>query len=172
MAVHTTVGGDGRAPIAVVNNAPAAGGEEKSEQTSSAILGNAEPGHDIFGAAPVKDIKSDGIIFADPEPVRVEEEEREISSVAGGSLTTETPPKPAAVEGPGQGQGAAEAKKAKDAAEVTSVASMDNTGMDPVSASGTDKETAEAAPTKPAGPLGEAEVEAAKAAEDLFPEAA
>ena len=81
------MGGDGRAPIAVVDHAQLA--HEQSETTESAILGMPEPGHDIFGEAPVKDIKSDAYVAADPEPVR---EEKEISSVGGDALTTKAAP--------------------------------------------------------------------------------
>ena len=151
------MGGDGRAPIAVVDHAQLA--HEQSETTESAILGMPEPGHDIFGEAPVKDIKSDAYVAADPEPVR---EEKEISSVGGGNaLTTKAAPSPDVPENNQAAQDAAHDEPAEKAPTVEGP---------PASASGADPAAAAAAAAK-AGPLGEAEVEAAKAAEELFPEA-
>lgn len=117
-----------------------------------------EPGHDIFGKAPVKDIKSDAYVAADPEPVR---EEKEISSVGGGeALTTKAPPLPDAPENNQAVQDTASDASAEKAPTVEGSP-----------ASGADAAAAAAAAAAKAGPLGEAEVEAAKAAEELFPEA-
>lgn len=152
------MGGDGRAPIAVVDHAPPA--HDQGETTESAILGMPEPGHDIFGSAPVKDIKSNAQVAADPEPVR---EEKEISSVGGEALTT-TMAQPDAAANKQEVQDAAQGA----AAESEKVPTEKAPTVEGSPASGAD---AAAAATSKAGPLGEAEVEAAKAAEELFPEA-
>jgi len=126
---------------------------------TSAVLGKAEPGRDIFAGEAVKEIKSDTLVVDRKQGP--EELEKEISSVVAPPATTAA------------GVGSNEKGK-----EDTLEKKNSETSATPSTAKGSlaDKQ-AETTGGVPAavvapGPLGEAEVEAQKAAEELFPEAA
>jgi len=151
--ISTIVGGDGRAPIVIEDKNPQA--PAQNEQTS-AVMGKAEPGRDIFAGEIVKDIKSDSVIAPahDPEEVK---EEKEVSSVIAGGLTSTTAAAGVGAEVDSNATGG-EKEKAKE--EVKAKGNEDTTTA-----------TTKAAAAAPAGPLGEAEAEAQKVAAELFPEA-
>lgn len=111
--------------------------------------GKAEPGRDIFAGEPKKDIKSDGLPVQLPEPAR---EQKEISSVIIGTLTSSSASSSTSVSE----SSLSSSDSSKGIEESSSVAS----------------ETMETAKPKAAGPLGEAELEAQKVANELYPEAA
>jgi len=151
--ILSTIGGEGRAPIVVEQKNVQGVGEEP---VTSAILGKAEPGRDIFAGQPVKEIKSDTLVVdRKQEPAELE---KEISSVVAPPATT--------LESNEQGKedGHSE-KKNSETSPAPSTAQADNKKVE------TTNVPAAAAAAVP-GPLGEAEVEAQKAAEELFPEAA
>lgn len=54
------VGGDGRAAIAV-DNAPPAGGNPPASESSVILVGQPEPGRDVFAAEPIDAAKSQGV---------------------------------------------------------------------------------------------------------------
>ncbi|KAL1662924.1 glycosyltransferase family 39 protein [Schizophyllum commune] len=157
-----TVGGEpgGRAPIVVHEEKPA-----DEEPHTSAIGAKVEPGRNIFNEEK-KDVKS----AAAPERVEVVQEEKQISSVLtnqgeGGAKQPE--------DAPAQEQGK---EKVEDKATVAVVAegttqeapAEDAKVEQPAAA----ERPAEAEEKKEAGPAGEAEVEADRVAQELYPEAA
>lgn len=146
--ILSTIGGEqgGRAPIVIQDkNLEAA---VLDDTVTIADQGKAQPGRDIFAGNPVKDIKSDTLPVQPPEPVR---EQKEISSVIVGTLTSSS------------------TSPSSDSGSLSSSSSSD-------SRKGTEESTspameAEAAKQR-AGPLGEAELEAQKVANELYPDAA
>jgi dolichyl-phosphate-mannose-protein mannosyltransferase len=110
--------------------------------------GKAEPGRDVFADAPVKDIKSDTLPVQPPEPVR---EQKEVSSVIVGTLTSSSAsPTSSDSKSSSTTNDLSKGTKAPAASEVAE---------------------SEAAQVK-AGPLGEADFEAQKVANELYPDAA
>jgi len=117
--------------------------------------GKAEPGRDIFAGESVKDIRSSNL---PPEPVR---EQKEISSVNVGismsssassaSSTTSTTRSDSSEESAGSAASTVVSETASDATIESSAAA--------------------AAKVQAAGPLGEAELEAQKVANELYPDA-
>ena len=156
-----TIGGEpgGRAAIVVEDklgqnaNIPPA-----EEQHTSIFVGKAEPGRDIFAGEPVKDIKSQSL--PPPRPPPPVEEVKEISSV----LTRHS---------------IASAEKQEKGGEYVQGSSSLSTssGVGSTEAQGTVVKPAavigesDRGVKKPAGPLVEAEVEADKVAQELYPEA-
>ncbi|KAF8905795.1 Dolichyl-phosphate-mannose-protein mannosyltransferase-domain-containing protein [Gymnopilus junonius] len=186
----STIGGaaDGRPAVAVHPNAPdnAAAANNNNENGHAVVVNKetdtmvaehiAEPGRDIFaGDVGGKGIKSDSIIAQqrEKEEAKEEEEEKEISSVgAAAAAMTEAAGKP---QVQAQGVGEKEDVKAESTSSMTESESATSASAS-ASASAEDKEEkadeTAAAPAAEAGPLGEAEVEAEKAAAELFPDAA
>ena len=122
--------------------------------------GKAEPGRDIFAGEPVKEIKSDHLQGQPPAPVR---EQKEISSVVVGTL-------------PSSSTSLSSDSKPSSSLSSSSLSSDSSIGADTSnSASETpaQPQTTEGA-MKPqvAGPIGEAELEAQKVANELYPDAA
>ena len=72
------VGGDGRAAIAV-DNAPPAGGNPPASESSVVLVGQPEPGRDVFAAEPINPEKSQAI--RDDE-AKQPQEDKFISTVA------------------------------------------------------------------------------------------
>jgi dolichyl-phosphate-mannose-protein mannosyltransferase len=129
---------------------------------TSAVLGKAEPGRDIFAGEPVKEIKSDTLVVDRKQAP--EELEKEISSVVASPATT-------ALGAESNQKGKENDNLGKKNSETSTASS---TGQDLPAKEGVakvEKLDALAGAAAP-GPLGEAEVEAQKAAEELFPEAA
>ncbi|KAJ7721344.1 glycosyltransferase family 39 protein [Mycena maculata] len=136
--------------------APAADAEA---ETTSLYVMKPEPGHDIFGGAP-PDVRSKG---GPPPPVV--DEDKIISEVM---QTT------AAAEESASAQAQVESSEAVSVAETSPAASAESAdGASSASESASTEADAEAEPVlaKPAGPLGEAEVEADKVAQELYPDA-
>jgi dolichyl-phosphate-mannose-protein mannosyltransferase len=150
----------------IVGNKNPHGGQDQNEQTSSAILGKAEPGRDIFAEAQEKDIKSDSFVFKKPDPESAREE-KEISSVIIGASTTA---KEAISEASSEASSESHTSVAasEETTETSAAAADSSSSKQDVSAK---SESAVVAPAAEAGPLGEAEAEAQKAAKELFPEA-
>ena len=155
--ILSTIGGEGRAPI-VVEQKNAQGVVE--EAVTSAILGKAEPGRDIFAGEPVNEIKSDTLVVdRKQEPAELE---KEISSVVAPPATTP--------ESNEQGKEDRHSeKKNSETSPAPSTGQADDKKVETTNVPGGGGGAAAAAAR---GPLGEAEVEAQKAAEELFPEAA
>ena len=144
--VLSTIGGEegGRAPIVIEDKNIQAAAPESVE--TMADPGKAEPGRDIFAGEPVKDIKSNSVPVPPPEHVR---EQKEISSVNVDTLSSSSP-------------------TASDSAEESA-----STAASVASETAQPDATKESAATKvqAAGPLGEAELEAQKVANELYPDA-
>jgi len=156
--ILSTIGGEGRAPI-VVEQKNAQGVVE--EAVTSAILGKAEPGRDIFAGEPVNEIKSDTLVV-DRNKQEAAELEKEISSVVAPPATTP--------ESNEQGKEDRHSeKKNSETSPAPSTGQADDKKVETTNVPGGGGGAAAAAAR---GPLGEAEVEAQKAAEELFPEAA
>lgn len=119
------------------------------ESATIADLGKAEPGRDIFADVPVKDIKSDTLPVQPPEPVR---EQKEISSVIVGTLTSSSASPSSDSESSLSSSDSSEGAEESDSAALTTTQS-------------------EAVRLHAAGPLGEAELEAQKVANELYPDA-
>ena len=141
--------------------------EEKpaeEEPHTSAIGAKVEPGRNIFNEEK-KDVKS----AAAPERVEVVQEEKQISSVLtnqgeGGAKQPE--------DAPAQEQGK---EKVEDKATVAVVAegtTQEAPAEAKVEQPAAAEKPAEAEEKKEAGPAGEAEVEADRVAQELYPEAA
>ena len=126
---------------------------------TSAVLGKAEPGRDIFAGEAVKEIKSDTLVVDRKQAP--EELEKEISSVVAPPATTA-----AGVESNEKGKEDISLEKKNSETSATPKTAQDSPAGKQAETTGVP--AAAAAP----GPLGEAEVEAQKAAEELFPEAA
>ncbi|KAL0948909.1 hypothetical protein HGRIS_009018 [Hohenbuehelia grisea] len=179
-SIVATVGGeaDGRAEVVVADNqagnAPVAG---EAEHTV-AVMGQAEPGPAFH--EPAKDIKSDHLPVPPPAPPVVDE--KVISTV--GEIKDATAHE--VVLGPEEmarslagaasekvvNQASVEAEKAaagEKPKEAPAAAAEKVTSVDAVPPKNEQVEKPVAG--QAAGPLGEAEVEAAKAAEELFPNA-
>ncbi|KAF4574353.1 hypothetical protein EYR36_005686 [Pleurotus pulmonarius] len=173
-APAATIGGEpgGRAAV-VVNDVPAA----VEEPHTSVAIGQAAPGVDVFGV-PAPDIKSDHL---PPPPPQVPEEAKEISSVE-----IPKPKEPVVVGGPEEMLQAAKEKTlvgketAEDPQAGIQVQNLEPSTPKPQSTNPDQPPQVEAkdpvvppAPVAapPAGPLGEADTEAEKAAEDLYPDA-
>ena len=146
-----TVGGEpgGRAPVVVVDDNAAA---DLDQHTSTLIGGQAEPGHDIFNQ-PKKNINSE-----DSAP-RVEEEE------AGGadfepSRIVSVVKQPQQVSNHDDAQREEGTKTDADTDKGATVSTDQAQGTNEPKDSG-----------KKNGPLGEAEAEAEKVAQELFPDA-
>ncbi|PPQ95852.1 hypothetical protein CVT26_015982, partial [Gymnopilus dilepis] len=178
----TTIGGGGRPPVAVDHNPVApAGGQPNKGNGNGDDNGNnqaqeteiaehiAEPGRDIFAG---KGAKSESVVPPprEQEGVRIEvnkdkeDEEKVISSVVPGVA--------GAAQGQGQVQGVGREDELKtghqsSAEEKEAVKEKDGEEKDEETNS-----KQKAAPAPEAGPLGEAEVEAEKAAAELYPDAA
>ena len=104
--------------------------------------GKAEPGRDIFAGEPVKDIKSSSLPVQPSEHVR---EQKVISSVNVGTLSSSSSSSDGTEE---------------SAASVASETAQSDTTIESA-----------AAKVQAAGPLGEAELEALKVANELYPDA-
>ena len=126
---------------------------------TSAVLGKAEPGRDIFAGEAVKEIKSDTLVVDRKQAP--EELEKEISSVVALPATTA-----AGVKSIEKGKEDVNLEKKNSETSATPKTAQDSPAGKQAETTGVP--AAAAAP----GPLGEAEVEAQKAAEELFPEAA
>ena len=150
--ILSTIGGEegGRAPIVIEDKNPQAAAPD--DTVTMADPGKAEPGRDIFADAPVKDIKSDTLPVQPPEPVR---EQKEISSVIVGTLTSSS----------------ASSSSSSDSKSSTTTNDSSKGTEESSSAAVSEAAESEAAKVK-AGPLGEAELEAQKAANELYPDAA
>ena len=155
--ILSTIGGEqgGRAPIVIEDKIIQAAGEAAPDNVETmADIGKAEPGRDIFAGEAVKDIKSSNVPVV-VEPVR---EQKEISSVnVGISLSTATTSSRTS-------DGTVE-ESTGSAASVTASTQSDAT-IESNSAV-----AAAAAKLPAAGPLGEAELEAQKVANELYPDA-
>jgi len=150
--ILSTIGGEqgGRAPIVVEDkNVQAAAAPDES--ATIADPGKAEPGRDIFADVPVKDIKSDALPVQPPEPVR---EQKEISSVIVGTLTSSS------------------ASPSSDSESSSSSSSDSSEGAEESDSAALTITQSEAVRLHTAGPLGEAELEAQKVANELYPDAA
>jgi dolichyl-phosphate-mannose-protein mannosyltransferase len=141
----STIGGEqgGRAPIVI---------EDKNIQAAAPEIvktmadpGKAEPGRDIFAGEPVKDIKSSSLPVQPSEPVR---EQKEISSVNVGTLSSSSSSSDGTEESTGSAASAASETAQSDATIESAAAKV-----------------------QAAGPLGEAELEALKVANELYPDA-
>jgi dolichyl-phosphate-mannose-protein mannosyltransferase len=128
---------------------------------TSPVLGKAEPGRDIFAGEAVKEIKSDTLVVDRKQAP--EELEKEISSVVAPPATTAV-----GVESNEKGKEDANSEKKNSETSATSSTAQDSPVDKQAEKTVVPPAVAAAAP----GPLGEAEVEAQKAAEELFPEAA
>ena len=165
--ILSTIGGEqgGRAPIVIEDkNIQAAGAAAPEKVETIADPGKAEPGRDIFAGEAVKDIKSSNV-KPPPEPVR---EQKEISSVnVGVPLSPSSSSSLSSSSSTTIRDGTAEefASSAAVASE-TGTAKSDATTIESSSSSATT-----AAKVQVAGPLGEAELEALKVANELYPDA-
>ncbi|KAF8189749.1 mannosyltransferase 1 [Pholiota molesta] len=166
-AVKSTIGGEGR-PAVIVGNKNAHGGQDQNEQTSSAILGKAEPGRDIFAEAQEKDIKSDSFVFKKPDPESAREEKEISSVIIGASTTAKEAISEASSEASSESHTSVAASEETTETSAPAADSSPSSSKQDVSAK---SESAVVAPAAEAGPLGEAEAEAQKAAKELFPEA-
>ena len=131
--------------------------------------GKAEPGRDIFAGEPEKDMKSSNIAFppADSEHVR---EQKEISSVnVGISLSSSSSSSSSSTAtAPTTSDGTTEGSDGSAASETASATRSDST-IESTGGGGGGGESA--AKVQVAGPLGEAELEAQKVANELYPDA-
>jgi dolichyl-phosphate-mannose-protein mannosyltransferase len=144
----STIGGehDGR-PLVVVPDIEQ--GEKPKEEHTSIAEGKPEPGRNVFEGEVVNDVKSEAPKHA-PPPADV----KEISSV----VTRESK---ASSDGDGNSS-----SSSSDSSTATS-SSSSSTATSSVS----DMPRTDERKKKPAGPLGEAEAEAEKAASELYPDA-
>ena len=120
--------------------------------TTSLLLNVPQPGHDVFGEQPVKDINSQDRVIPPPEP-KVDEEKEVSKVVVPDPHATQPPPD----------------EKAKEGNEATKE-KIDPAAQGEDKSSGDEKKDEGQAP--PQGPLGHDDTEAEKAREDLFPDAA
>jgi len=154
-----TIGGEpgGRAAIVVEDklgqnaNIPPA-----EEQHTSIFVGKAEPGRDIFAGEPVKDIKSQSL--PPPRPPPPAEEVKEISSV----LTRHSIASESLMAQKQEGS-----SSLSTSSGVVGSTEAQGTVVKPAAVIG----ESDRGVKKPAGPLVEAEVEADKVAQELYPEA-
>jgi dolichyl-phosphate-mannose-protein mannosyltransferase len=154
----STIGGEqgGRAPIVIEDkNIQAAAAPESVE--TMADLGKAEPGRDIFAGEPVKDIKSSNVPPVQPPEEHVREQ-KEISSVnVGVSLSSATSDGTSEESSGSAASTVASETAARSQADATIESSTGGDGA--------------AAKVQVAGPLAEAELEAQKVANELYPDA-
>jgi dolichyl-phosphate-mannose-protein mannosyltransferase len=153
----STIGGEpgGRAPIVVQDKfAQVADAPPPQNDHTSVVVGMPEPGRDIFAGEPAKGIKSEIRPSQPPPP------QKEISSVISEQTTTSEP----------------------EAAPVSSLESTSSSSAKAASHSNPDttsppeklQDTTDGdseAKDKLAGPVGEAEAEADRAAKELYPDA-
>jgi len=78
VGVASIVGGDGRAAI-VVDDAPSAEGNPPGSETSVLLVGQPEPGRDVFAAGPIDPVKSQAI---QDEEAKQPPEDKVVSTVA------------------------------------------------------------------------------------------
>ena len=170
--ILSTVGGEqgGRAPIVVEDKNIQAADTAPEKIETMADPGKAEPGRDIFAGEAVKDIKSSNVPVQPPaEPVR---EQKEISSVNFGVTSSSSSPSSSPSSSSSSSSssttsdGTAEESANSAASTISSETATDTTSIESSSA------TAAAAKVPVAGPLGEAELEAQKVANELYPDAA
>jgi len=119
--------------------------------------GKAEPGRDIFAGESVKDIKSNTLPVQPPEPVR---EQKEISSVNVGTLSSPSSSATATSDSTAEESTGSAASSVASETTAKSDATIESTVA-----------AAAAARVQAAGPLGEAELEAQKVANELYPDA-
>lgn len=149
----STIGGehDGR-PLVIVSDVKQADGPK--EDHTSIAEGKPEPGRNVFEGEVIKDVKS--MAPKDPPPpVDV----KEISSV----ITKES--KAASDGGSSSSSSPSDVNTAVSSSSSSSSTATSSTG----NIAQTDEQRLKA--EKPAGPLGEAEAEAEKAASELYPDA-
>jgi dolichyl-phosphate-mannose-protein mannosyltransferase len=150
-----TIGGEqeGR-PVVVVPDIEQA--EKPKEEHTSIAEGKPEPGRNIFEGEPVKNVKSE--TPKDPVPPV---DHKEISSV----ITKESK----AVSDSSSNSGSS----SSDTGTTTSSSGSSDTGSSSSAStsSASQTEVQNDGIQKPAGPLGEAEAEAEKAASELYPDA-
>jgi len=123
--------------------------DEEGENTTSAVFHKAEPGRDIFGGQVEKDIHSSA--YVQPK-VEEKKAEKQVSSVVAYVAT----------KGDGNEVGPFESKPIISSTQSTPATSSS------ASASNTDTKTKDE-PKAREGPLKEADLEAKKAADELFP---
>lgn len=152
-------------PAAVGQGAPE--GEAKAEHTSAFVV-KPEPGHDIF-AGERQDPRSKA-----RQPPPVVDEDAIIDSVVQ-QVTTATD----AAEAESESAAASSSDAASSASAAASASSVESESAsslevspDASSSAGVNAKPAAAAAAKQAGPVGEAEAEAAKVAAELYPDAA
>ena len=170
--ILSTVGGEqgGRAPIVVEDKNIQAADTAPEKIETMADPGKAEPGRDIFAGEAVKDIKSSNVPVQPPaEPVR---EQKEISSVNFGvtsssSSSSSSPSSSSSSSSSSTSDGSAEESASSAASTISSETATDTTSIESSSSA-----TAAAVKVPVAGPLGEAELEAQKVANELYPDAA
>ncbi|KAF8996828.1 glycosyltransferase family 39 protein [Cyathus striatus] len=177
-AAVSTVGGEGRAPIVVQQPVvPQVLQQEKEDTTAVGVPGKAEPGRDIFGEVKV-DVASSAPVMQQQPPHREEGErvEKVVSSVvvdgAGG----------VGAPGGGGGQEAIVGKHVKEGTGEVGGGDVKTEKVEVKSEGKSEGEVKEEVKTEtkeegkaykePAGPLGEAEAEAEKVAQELYPDAA
>jgi dolichyl-phosphate-mannose-protein mannosyltransferase len=149
----STIGGEpgGRAPIVVQDKfAQVADAPPPQNDHTSVVVGMPEPGRDIFAGEPAKGIKSEVRPSQPPPP------QKEISSVMSEQTTTPE-------------------------SETTPVSTLESSDSNSATRSNPDTTSPEKQPEttdgnaeekdKLAGPLGEAEAEADRAAKELYPDA-
>ena len=161
--ILSTVGGEegGRAPIVIEDkNIQAAAPHENVE--TMADPGKAEPGRDIFAGEPVNDIKSSNIPVQPPEPVR---EQKEISSVNVGTMSSSSTSTSSSSDGTAE-EPSGSATSTVAASETATTQSDAATIIESSSVA-----AAAAVKVQVAGPLREAELEAQKVANELYPDA-
>jgi len=158
--VLSTVGGEqgGRAPIVIEDKNIQAVSDNSETMVDP---GKAEPGRDIFAGEQVKEIKSSNVpVQPPPEPVR---EQKEISSVNVGAA----PPSSSSSSSSSPSPSSTRDGTAEESASSAGVASETATTIESSSSAA----AAAAAKVQAAGPLGEAELEAQKVANELYPDA-
>lgn len=146
--------------------------DPSDEDHTSIFVGKAEPGRDIFAGEPVKDIKSQAVP-EDQLPIG----DKEISSVLLTQQITATALDSETTATEAQEESIAIPLAAEPSAEANAPTQQDlpadnATEMSTEDVASTEqyKEDSHVA-KKPAGPLGEAEVEAEKVAQELYPDA-
>lgn len=138
-------------PPAVMGGQGAPEGEPDPEHTSAYVV-KPEPGRDIFAG-----VQQDARSKARPPPPAVDADS--IVNAAEEQMTTATEP-------------TAESSESTAESSLSSVESSDSASSSAASSEGaSSSEGANAKPAKPAGPKGEAELEAEKVAQELYPDA-
>ena len=171
--ILSTVGGEqgGRAPIVVEDKNIQAADTAPEKIETMADPGKAEPGRDIFAGEAVKDIKSSNVPVQPPaEPVR---EQKEISSVNFGvtSSSSSSSSSPSSSSSSSSSSSATSDGSAEESASSAASTISSETATDTTSIESSSSATAAAAKVPVAGPLGEAELEAQKVANELYPDA-